>query len=79
MEIPKLRTIKEAHRFILEQDSGNAISFTLIRQLVISHKVAHLRSGKKYLVDVGDLVRYLQGELKPKNEQDLLDGRPIQR
>jgi len=79
IEIPRLRTMKEAHRYILEQDMGNAISFTLIRQLVISNKVAHLRSGKKYLVDVGDLVRYLQDELTPKNEQDLLDSRPVQR
>ena len=70
IEIPRLRTMKEAHRYILEQDMGNAISFTLIRQLVITGKIAHIRSGKKYLVDVNALIRYLQHELKPQEEQD---------
>ena len=58
-----------AYRVYTGAGYGNAMSFTLIRQLVITGKIAHIRSGKKHLVDVNDLIRYLHDELTPQEDQ----------
>lgn len=59
----RVRTLKEALNAIKEQDPGTAISYTLIRRLVLTKKVPTMKSGKKHLVDVDALLKYINTEM----------------
>jgi len=59
----RVRTLKEAYNTIKAEDAGTSISYTLIRRLVLSKKVPTMKSGKKHLVDVDALIKYINKEL----------------
>jgi len=59
----RVRTLKEAYNTIKAEDEGTAISYTLIRRLVLNNKVPTMKSGKKYLVDVDALLKHINEEL----------------
>ena len=55
----RLRTIEEAARAIRETDPGTALTPTALRRWVISGELPSTRAGRKYLVDLDTLERYL--------------------
>jgi hypothetical protein len=59
----RVRTLKEAHNIIKAEDSGSSISYTLIRRLVLTGKVPTMKSGKKRLIDVDVLIKYINNSL----------------
>ena len=52
-EIPEMLPIKEVVQRI------PALSYEHIRQLCLTNKIVHIRSGAKYLVNFGKLCEYL--------------------
>jgi len=58
----RIRTIDGAYTELHEMDLDSAVSKRYIRQLVITGKVPSRKSGRKYLVDLDILLRYLSGE-----------------
>ena len=58
----RMRTIRAAYEELHQTDSNCCISERYIRQLVKTGKVPSRQSGKKYLVDLDLLQRYLAGE-----------------
>lgn len=60
IRLPRLRTMKDAVEEIRRLDPGTAVSFNFVRCLVVSGKVPRLKSGKKYMVDVDLLIRYIR-------------------
>ena len=59
----RVRTLKEAHNIIKEEDSGSCISYTFIRRLVLQNKIPTMKSGKKRLIDVDVLIKYINNSL----------------
>jgi len=59
----RVRTLKEAHNIIKAEDSGSSISYTFIRRLVLQNKIPTMKSGKKRLIDVDVLIKYINNSL----------------
>lgn len=62
-ELPKMTTINET-----SQISG--LTKHCIRQLVLQNKIKYVKAGKKYLINLGSLVEYLNNgekEVETKN------------
>ena len=57
----KMRTIPEAAAELKAADPHTAITQHAIRQLVLSGRVPHICIGKKRLVNMEELERYLSG------------------
>ncbi len=55
----RLRTIQTAYEEIRAHDPGTAITQYRIRQIVINGEVPCKKAGKKYLVDVDALMKYM--------------------
>ena len=55
---PRLRTIRAALEEIRERDPGTAVTEWYIRRLCQSNSVAHLKSGRKVWVYMGDLLQH---------------------
>ncbi len=62
-KMSRVRTLKEAHNIIKAEDSGSSISYTLIRRLVLTGKIPTIKSGKKRLIDVDVLIKYINNSL----------------
>ena len=62
-KMSRVRTLKEAHSIIKAEDSGSSISYTFIRRLVLQNKIPTLKSGKKRLIDVDVLIKYINNSL----------------
>lgn len=63
-KIPTMRTIKETALII-------GLAETYIRGLVINNKIVHVKSGKKYLINLEKFVEYLntsKGESEINNK-----------
>jgi len=59
----RVRTLKEALNTIKAEDTNTAISYNLIRRIVLGKKVPTMKSGKKHLIDVDALIKYINEEL----------------
>ena len=57
--MPRMRTIDEAAKWLLENDPGCALTKTGLRRLVISGELPSVKVGKKYLLDLDVLESYL--------------------
>lgn len=55
----RLRTIKEAYLELKNNDPNSSLTEYAIRQLVITGKLAHIRRGRKILIDYDELISYL--------------------
>jgi len=66
----RVRTLKDAHNLIKSEDADSAISYTLIRRLVLTKKVPTMKSGKKHLVDVDALLKYINTEMAASVETE---------
>lgn len=57
------RTINKAFELLKTQyDEGTCLSPYIIRKLANDNKISYVKSGTKILVEVGSLVRFLNGE-----------------
>ena len=70
----KLRTLKECYEYIKENDERSAITPYFLRQMVVQKKVPAIRAGRKYLINLETLEKFMAGELpeKKKKEKDEL-------
>lgn len=54
-----MRTIYECLRLIKIADAESELTYNLIKGLCDGGKVLHVKSGKKYIVNYDDLLRFL--------------------
>ena len=59
----RVRTLHQAHEEIKAADPDTAISFTYIRKCVVDGKCPATRSGRKWLVDVDELLKFISEEM----------------
>ena len=59
MPTPKIRTIQQCLSEIKSIDPCTAITENFIRGLCKNNQVKHFKSGTKYLVNLDDLLSYL--------------------
>lgn len=64
--MPQMRTIKEVHEEITKVDPNSSLTLYAVRQLVNTGKVAHIRRGRKILVDLAEVMDYLNFRKLPK-------------
>ena len=62
MMIPRMRTVNESVAEIKAEDDKSAVTPNLVRMLCKTGKVRCVFTGKKILVDMDALIRYLSGE-----------------
>ena len=55
-----MRTIDETYHYIKQQDPDTAITKYALRQMVINHVIPSVMSGKKYLINIDALDKYLE-------------------
>jgi len=55
----KMRTIDQAHDYLMEKDSETALSKTALRRLVICGEIPSVKVGKKYLINLEILEKFL--------------------
>jgi len=58
----KMRCIRTATAYFKEMDPDTAVTESFIKRLIRSGVIGHRKAGKKYLVDVDQIVDYLHGE-----------------
>lgn len=63
MAIPRMRTIEEAHTYILDKDEESKISKYFLRQLCKQGKVHCIRLGNKILLNIDDLEEILSSNI----------------
>lgn len=61
--MPRMRTIDQAHAWLIETDPGTALTKTGLRRLVLSGQLPSVRVGKKYLIELGQLEEYMSGSV----------------
>ena len=61
----RMRTIKDAIEIIKNDDPNTAFTKNALRRLVLSDVIPHTAVGKKRLIDVDLLEKYLKGEYTP--------------
>ena len=64
MKLPRMRTINETLEYIKSLDADSAISAYLIRKICKEQKVHCFMTGKKYLIDIDDLIEKLSENLQ---------------
>jgi len=65
----RLRTLTEAIRHIQKIDPATALTHHALRVLVLSGEFRHVSIGKKRLVDIDLLEKYLSGEYVPPERE----------
>lgn len=63
MAIPRMRTIEEAHAYILNKDKESKISKYFLRQVCKQGKVHCIRLGNKILLNIDDLEEKLSSNM----------------
>lgn len=58
--MPRMRTITEAAAELKSADEHTALTPHAIRQLILSGSLPHIKVGKKYLINMDVLEKYLQ-------------------
>ena len=56
----RIRTITEAINYIKEKDPETALTKFALRDLIITKKIPAIMRGKKYLISLDVLERYLE-------------------
>ena len=64
MKTPRMRTIKEVMRELKKIDPNTAVREYYVRELVNTNKIAHLRAGRKILINFDAFLEYLQNPNK---------------
>lgn len=59
-----IRTIKGALEEIKARDPKSDITMYAIRQIVKEGRIPYIRSGKKYLINVENVLEYFNGNQK---------------
>jgi hypothetical protein len=59
--IPIMRTIQECLKVIKDLDPDTAVKESFLRRILEANRVRHFKSGNKYIVDLTDLLRVLNG------------------
>lgn len=59
MPVPRMRLLKEAAEEIKTVDPGTAVTPYFIRQLTLEGKIKSVMAGRKRLINLDDLLRYL--------------------
>lgn len=59
MAIPRMRLLREAAEEIKTVDPGSAVTTHFIRQLALEGKVKTVMAGRKRLINLDDLLRFL--------------------
>ena len=59
-KMPRMRTATGALEIIKQQDPGTAVTLHYIRQLISSGKVPFVPVGRKKLINVDELLAYLE-------------------
>ena len=63
-----MRTIHQAAAWAKEIDPETALTFTALRRLVLTGEIPHVAAGKKRLIALEDLERYLEtGTVTPSS------------
>lgn len=57
--MPRMRTISEAAAELKQADPNTAITPHAVRKLVLTGEVPHIKAGKKRLINMDILERYL--------------------
>ena len=60
INIPRMRTVKEAAAEIKQLDSGTALTEWRIRELALSGVLPRVQAGKKLLINLDTLFAYLE-------------------
>ena len=55
-EIPEMVTIKNA-------SERTGLTYSAIRELCLQNKITYIKTGKKYLINLGKLTQYLNGKV----------------
>lgn len=62
MTIPRMRTAPGALEIIKQIDPDTAVTLRYIRRLIATETVPHVDVGRKKLVNVDQLLKFLEGE-----------------
>lgn len=62
MTTPRMRTAPGALEIIKETDPDTAVTLRYIRRLIATEAVPHVDVGRKKLVNVDQLLKFLEGE-----------------
>ena len=62
MPSPRMRTAPGALEIIKELDPGTAVTLRYVRRLIATGEVPHVDVGRKKLVNVDLLLKFLEGE-----------------
>ena len=62
MQTPRMRTAHGALEIIKELDPDTAVTLRYIRRLIATGEVPHVDVGRKKLVNVDQLLKFLEGE-----------------
>ena len=62
--MPRMRTVAEAAAELKRADPNTTITPYAIRKLVLSGEIPNIKAGKKRLINMDILERYLSGCLK---------------
>lgn len=58
---PRMRTAEGALAIIKAEDPGTAVTLRYIRRLIAAGTIPHIPVGRKKLVNVDELLAYLEG------------------
>lgn len=61
-KVPRMRTAEQALALIREMDPDTAVSLRQIRRYIYTGAIPHISVGRKKLINVDHLFRYLEGE-----------------
>ena len=75
----RMRTIKAAIRHIKETDPDTAFTEYALRNLVLSGAIPHVSVGRKRLVDLDDVERYLANGSAASSVEPATQGNKIVR
>ena len=62
MPTPRMRTAPGALEIIKQMDPDTAVTLRYIRRLIATETVPHVDVGRKKLVNVDQLIKFLEGE-----------------
>ena len=58
----RMRTFRDALKTIKELDPGSAVTYNFIKQLCETDKITNVRLNKKYLLNLDELLKFLNME-----------------
>lgn len=64
--IPRMRTVQQCASYLKENDPECCVGEWCIRKMIQQGKIPVVRSGKRMLVNLDTLLRYLSGDREEK-------------